>query len=245
MQPSTNSFEYSSNVKEKSRRNRKGKQAVRASERSIDDKVQLRREWLERTGYLEQFRGELHVASSSKSQDQFVMLETLTRELETISGLSTDTSIFDPVFEDTDVEFLERARIKVLRSEHDLELSVTTLLFMPHCPRSLYELLLKKNWSRDKLRKIILLANRLDMYDDPTHSSASSTAKSPHISRAGKYSSSHEGRDDRFWSPPGDVLEEEGIDSCALSKTEVRASVKEEKDKLEKALIEALSRTAL
>jgi hypothetical protein len=37
---------------------------------------------------------------------------------------------------------------------------------MPHCPRSLYERLLRDNWSSDDLSKIILIGNRLGQYPE-------------------------------------------------------------------------------
>jgi len=38
---------------------------------------------------------------------------------------------------------------------------------MPHCPRSLFDLLLRRNWTPERLRRLVLVGNRLDMYDDP------------------------------------------------------------------------------
>ena len=46
-------------------------------------------------------------------------------------------------------------------------LSEPTLLYMPHCPRFLYDQLLQKNWSIEGLRRIVLLGNALDIYNDP------------------------------------------------------------------------------
>lgn len=38
---------------------------------------------------------------------------------------------------------------------------------MPHCPRTLFDELLRKNWSAAKLSRLVIFGNRLDMYDDP------------------------------------------------------------------------------
>lgn len=56
---------------------------------------------------------------------------------------------------------------------------------MPHCPRSLFDLLLARNWNKDRLSHVVLLGNRLDMYDDPTHPSASQQKgeSTPYIKR--------------------------------------------------------------
>lgn len=56
---------------------------------------------------------------------------------------------------------------KALATQHDLSFNATTLLYMPHCPRSLFNDLFRKNWSVASLRRLVILGNRLDMYDDP------------------------------------------------------------------------------
>lgn len=52
-------------------------------------------------------------------------------------------------------------------TQHDLLFDVPTLVYMPHCPRSLFDDLLRKNWSVEALKRLVILGNRLDMYDDP------------------------------------------------------------------------------
>ncbi|KAK4053734.1 hypothetical protein OIV83_001390 [Microbotryomycetes sp. JL201] len=129
------------------------------------------------------------------------------------------------------------------------------------------------------------------MYDDPIHSSASSTAKSPHISRAGELlhatptakiamliNSPHTAPvmkivnlpsskdhleafndlalqwldpaleptlDDPFWRDADYGTQERQGDPCAVSTSNQKTTVKDEKDKVERALIDALSRTSL
>lgn len=39
-----------------------------------------------------------------------------------------------------------------------------TLVYMPHCPRELYEALLRANWDRQQLQTLVLCGNELDMY---------------------------------------------------------------------------------
>jgi hypothetical protein len=56
-------------------------------------------------------------------------------------------------------------------AKHALRLDCTTLLYIPHGPRTLFEALLSANWtSPEQLGRTILLGNRLDLYDDPTYS---------------------------------------------------------------------------
>lgn len=49
-------------------------------------------------------------------------------------------------------------------SQHDLRINEPTFLYMPHCPRSLYESLLATN--KEHLENIILLSNELKVYSE-------------------------------------------------------------------------------
>ncbi|KAM0756318.1 hypothetical protein T439DRAFT_26445 [Meredithblackwellia eburnea MCA 4105] len=182
---------------------RKGKQ--KPKERTVAEKVASRRQDLVNSNYLERckalIRGALNpdiektleampsptctvclglgtVSGSSKSQNQFVLLQSILDEL------AGSPKIFDPVSSEEDNQFLAECNFEVLRSEHDFNFKETTLLFMPHCPRSLFEELLRKNWNPSHLSRLIILGNRLEQYEDPTHPSASSSSKSPFISKS-------------------------------------------------------------
>ena len=39
-----------------------------------------------------------------------------------------------------------------------------TIVYMPHCPRALYQNVLASNWTEGRLGRVILLANELDGY---------------------------------------------------------------------------------
>lgn len=39
-----------------------------------------------------------------------------------------------------------------------------TLAYMPHCPKELYDALLRANWSKDGLRRLVLCGNDLERY---------------------------------------------------------------------------------
>ena len=101
------------------------------------------------------------------------------------------TEFYDPVFSPADAAFLSAQGHKVLSSDvralarslasrmtlthtflqYPLHLDRPTLLYIPHGPRTLFEALLRANWSSPaQLERVILLANRLDLYDDPTYS---------------------------------------------------------------------------
>lgn len=51
--------------------------------------------------------------------------------------------------------------------QYDFTLIEPTLLYMPYCPLSLYDDLLRLNWTPEGLSRIVLLGNRLDIYGDP------------------------------------------------------------------------------
>lgn len=56
-------------------------------------------------------------------------------------------------------------------SQHPLVLTRPTLLYIPHGPRTLFDSLLRSNWtSPEQLEKVVVWGNRLDLYDDPTYS---------------------------------------------------------------------------
>jgi|SRR5882762_4427183 hypothetical protein len=97
-------------------------------------------------------------------------------------------SVYDPVFTGDDVELLRDLQLNCLRdntARHRLSrrfdgilmlsffyqqvkypLLKPTMLFMPHCDRNLYENILRENWTRARLRNMLLIANRFSEYVD-------------------------------------------------------------------------------
>ncbi|GAA5837577.1 hypothetical protein JCM9279_006796 [Rhodotorula babjevae] len=111
------------------------------------------------------------ISESSKAQDQYVLLKEVLDELKDEIDETVPTEFYDPVFSPEDAAFLSAQGHKVLSSDHPLCLDRPTLLYVPHGPRTLFEALLRANWtSPAQLERVILLANRLDLYDDPTYS---------------------------------------------------------------------------
>lgn len=68
---------------------------------------------------------------------------------------------FDPVFGRQEVETLEHLNGIVLREncEGKYLVDVTTLFYLPHCPKQISNNLLWKNWSLQSLEKVFLIGN--------------------------------------------------------------------------------------
>ncbi|GAA5904591.1 hypothetical protein JCM8208_004824 [Rhodotorula glutinis] len=116
------------------------------------------------------------ISESSKAQDQYVLLKEVLDELKDELDETMPTEFYDPVFSPEDAAFLSAQGHKVLSSDHPLRLDRTTLLYIPHGPRTLFGVLLRANWtSPAQLERVVLLANRLDLYDDPTYSGSLGT----------------------------------------------------------------------
>ncbi|KAI5479327.1 SRR1 family protein [Pseudohyphozyma bogoriensis] len=187
-------------------KNRKGKGKLR--ERTVQERLESRRDLLNESKYLASCRELLHdalrpkekdvpacppptcvvclglgsIAESSKSQDQYLVLQSLTEELNQLVGpLTRPSTIFDPAFTDVDKTHFTSDQLEVLAEEHSLDFDGVTFLYMPHCPRSLFEALLKKNWTAERISKLVIFGNTLECYNDPTHPSASSSVKTPFI----------------------------------------------------------------
>ncbi|BGP22635.1 SRR1 family protein [Rhodotorula toruloides] len=140
-------------------RNRRGKERFR--ERTLEEKLEARRQGLR----------ESSLSESTKAQDQYVLLQGLLEELEGVIDEKIPTEFYDPVFAPEDTAFLTSQGHAVLSNPQPLRLTHPTLLYIPHGPRTLFESLLRSNWtSATQLEKVVVWGNRLDLYDDPTYS---------------------------------------------------------------------------
>lgn len=106
---------------------------------------------------------------SDKARAQLVLLSAL------VAGSTSVLEVYDPVLSEDDSELIAEhlaslqvktnARVPTkdeLRASHD----EPVFFYMPHCPRSLYELVLELNASCPA-SAMLILGNRLDMYTDP------------------------------------------------------------------------------
>lgn len=93
-------------------------------------------------------------------------------------------SVYDPVFTENDVKLFRDLQLHCLSADTarpwlsedgwNSDVSVQakypllkpTILFMPHCDRNLYENILRQNWAQERLRNMLLIANRFSEYVD-------------------------------------------------------------------------------
>ena len=102
--------------------------------------------------------------SNVNAIDQLILLQYLIDRLQIDNSKVT---LFDPVSTELDIDFITRLGYKH-SSEYanDVEASPTpsTLLYMPHCDKSLYEESLRRYWRRERLSRVVLLGNDLSLY---------------------------------------------------------------------------------
>ncbi|EIM90416.1 SRR1-domain-containing protein [Stereum hirsutum FP-91666 SS1] len=123
--------------------------------------------------------------SSKEARAQLALL------LEICQRNSLDLSrifVYDPVFTDEDVKFLNGLQISVLSENKHGRYSIETptLLFMPHCDKKLYERLLRENWTPERLSNLFMICNNFREYLD-SHPSHVLMAEFPCISRLTPY----------------------------------------------------------
>ncbi|KAJ6630662.1 SRR1-domain-containing protein, partial [Mycena sp. CBHHK59/15] len=110
----------------------------------------------------------LGLGSPSTSPNSRAQLGFLLEICEFLSIGTVNVSVYDPVFSEEDNALFEQLHIRILPENKDgrYPLEVPTILWMPHCDMDLYENLLRANWSREQLSRVILISNRLGDYVD-------------------------------------------------------------------------------
>lgn len=82
-------------------------------------------------------------------------------------------TVYDPLFGDDDVALLALLGMDLpdankVGSSTDqcgaYTLDQPTLAYMPHCPKELYESLLRANWAKHRLEQLVLCGNDMDNY---------------------------------------------------------------------------------
>lgn len=78
---------------------------------------------------------------------------------------SSCVTVYDPLFSPQDVAVLARLGMTLPESNNcgAYTLREPTIIYMPHCPREMYEALLRSNWSLD-LRSFAICGNDFDDY---------------------------------------------------------------------------------
>ena len=105
-------------------------------------------------------------ASVPAARDQWALLQDMRQHIYKHCGTQPVVVVFDPQFEDMDVALVQRQRAKLPLENNcgAYQLSEPTLVYMPHCPKELYEALLRANWRKEALERIILCGNELSLY---------------------------------------------------------------------------------
>jgi len=129
----------------------------------------------------------LGLGSPSNSRDARAQLAFLLSTCDSCDIERNKVSVYDPVFTEGDVQLLRDLHFNCLTDNTaTYPILKPTILFMPHCDRNLYENMLRENWTKEGLRKMVLIANRFSEYVDniPSHNLM---AESPCLLRIAPY----------------------------------------------------------
>ncbi|OCH95619.1 hypothetical protein OBBRIDRAFT_788168 [Obba rivulosa] len=110
----------------------------------------------------------LGLGSPAVSRDARAQLAFLLAACDALSLDRSAVPVFDPVFSDEDRALLTELGLQPTAEDRQARyaLDAPTIAFMPHCDLQLYENLLRANWTRTALPRVVLIANRLSEYAD-------------------------------------------------------------------------------
>ncbi|KDQ60616.1 hypothetical protein JAAARDRAFT_555598 [Jaapia argillacea MUCL 33604] len=114
----------------------------------------------------------LGLGSPSTSVNARLQLGFLLRLCEDFGISHRKVSVYDPVFTQSDVLFLEELQFSVpCNSTGSQKTAPPTVLFMPHCDLHLYEHIFRQHWEKECLANMVLIANVLGQYleSNPSH----------------------------------------------------------------------------
>ena len=125
----------------------------------------------------------------SNSMIQLGVIESLSRALAAAAarvlagGVHIDVSLFDPDFDDTDLEALRSLGYSVLTSDGRRDYCMTqpgtpTLFYLPHCDHHLMESVLAANWHR--MHTICLMGNSFSWIREHSSAVTAQVAAPPH-----------------------------------------------------------------
>lgn len=115
----------------------------------------------------------LGLGSPTSSRDARTQLAFLLAACDDLTLERSTVSAYDPVFTDEDDRLLATVQVQRLTENRSAAypLGEPTIVYMPHCDLPLYENILRENSSRERLPRLLLIANRLSEYLDslPSH----------------------------------------------------------------------------
>lgn len=126
----------------------------------------------------------LGLGSPAGSRDARAQLALLSRLCSFADIGLMNVSLYDPVFTGADVELFRVLGMQCFNDRKDVQhsLDCPTILYMPHCDLVLYEMVLRTNWSRERLCSMVLVAN--NFYDYFEHNAISKLeVESPCLAR--------------------------------------------------------------
>ncbi|KAH7889658.1 SRR1-domain-containing protein [Phlebopus sp. FC_14] len=135
----------------------------------------------------------LGLGSPCASRDARAQLAFLGR-LSAVSNIeAANVFVYDPVFTDTDRQLLQGLGMQGLVgneaciSADDVNHSLDrpTILYMPHCDLKLYEIVLRANWTYERLSGLMFVANCFSDYID-NNPASKLERESPCLMRIGK-----------------------------------------------------------
>ena len=110
--------------------------------------------------------------------DQWAFLGDICDHFTQYRGSRPHLTVYDPQFRAADKAFLRRQQAHLPEENYvrtglesidcmqcgAYELREPTFVYMPHCPKDMYEALLRANWHMDRLAQLVLCGNELSMY---------------------------------------------------------------------------------
>lgn len=134
----------------------------------------------------------LGLGSPAGSRDARAQLALLSRLCSFTDIGLMNVSLYDPIFTGADEDLFRVLGMECINDRKDVKhsLDCPTILYMPHCDLVLYEMVLRANWSRERLCSMVLIANNLHDYLE-RNAISKLEVKSPCLARLAPIIESH------------------------------------------------------
>ncbi|WFD31056.1 hypothetical protein MSPP1_002087 [Malassezia sp. CBS 17886] len=104
--------------------------------------------------------------TQAAAQWQWAALVLLRDCLSAHTGAPVDVAVYDPQFTPEDEALVQRLDMRLLGANAcgAYAVDAPTFVYMPRCPKELYEALLRANWTSEQLPRLLLCGNDLERY---------------------------------------------------------------------------------